>query len=72
MKEKKTNFRWAVVALLFFATTVNYFDRFLMGILAPFLEDEIGWTELQYGYVVSAFQFAYALGTLLMGLHTTE
>ena len=67
MKEKKTNFRWAVVALLFFATTVNYFDRFLMGILAPFLEDEIGWTELQYGYVVSAFQFAYALGTLLMG-----
>ena len=67
MKEKKTNFRWAVVALLFFATTVNYFDRFLMGILAPFLEDEIGWTELQYGYVVSAFQFAYAIGTLIMG-----
>ena len=67
MKEKKTNFRWAVVALLFFATTVNYFDRFLMGILAPFLEEDIGWSELQYGYVVSAFQFAYAVGTLLVG-----
>lgn len=67
MKEKKTNFRWAVVALLFFATTVNYFDRFLMGILAPFLEEDIGWNELQYGYVVSAFQFAYAAGTLLVG-----
>ena len=67
MKGKKTNFRWAIVALLFFATTVNYFDRFLMGILAPLLEDEIGWTELQYGYIVSSFQFAYGIGTLLAG-----
>lgn len=66
IREKKTNFRWAIVALLFFATTVNYFDRFLTGILAPYLDDEIGWAELQYGYVVSAFQFAYAAGTLLM------
>jgi len=33
----KTNFRWVIVALLFFATTINYFDRFLMGILAPIL-----------------------------------
>lgn len=64
---KKTNFRWAVVALLFFATTINYFDRFLMGILAPLLETEIGWTEQEYGYIIAAFQFAYATGTLLMG-----
>ena len=64
---KKTNYRWAIVAMLFFATTVNYFDRFLMGILAPLLETEIGWTEQQYGYIVAAFQFAYASGTLLMG-----
>jgi ACS family hexuronate transporter-like MFS transporter len=66
-KTKKTNFRWGVVALLFFATTVNYFDRFLMGILAPVLETEIGWTEQQYGYIIASFQFAYAVGTLLMG-----
>jgi len=64
---RKTNFRWAIVALLFFATTVNYFDRFLMGIMAPLLETEIGWTEMQYGYIVSSFQFAYAVGTLLVG-----
>ncbi len=64
---KKSNYRWAIVALLFFATTVNYFDRFLMGILAPLLESEIGWTEQQYGYIIAAFQFAYASGTLLMG-----
>ncbi|MEN8228583.1 MAG: MFS transporter [Bacteroidota bacterium] len=64
---KKTNYRWAIVAMLFFATTVNYFDRFLMGILAPLLETEIGWTEQEYGYIIAAFQFAYASGTLLMG-----
>ena len=64
---KKTNYRWAIVAMLFFATTVNYFDRFLMGILAPLLETEIGWTEQEYGYIIAAFQLAYASGTLLMG-----
>jgi len=53
--------------MLFFATTVNYFDRFLMGILAPLLETEIGWTEQEYGYIIAAFQLAYASGTLLMG-----
>ena len=64
---KKTNYRWAIVAMLFFATTINYFDRFLMGVLAPLLETEIGWTEQEYGYIIAAFQFAYAIGTLLMG-----
>ena len=53
--------------MLFFATTVNYFDRFLMGILAPLLETEIGWTEQEYGYIIAAFAFAYGTGTLLMG-----
>lgn len=64
---KKSNFRWVIVVLLFFATTINYFDRFLMGILAPYLETEIGWTEIQYGYIVASFQFAYGIGTLLVG-----
>ena len=66
-ERNKTNYRWAIVAMLFFATTVNYFDRFLMGILAPLLETEIGWTEQEYGYIIAAFQLAYASGTLLMG-----
>jgi ACS family hexuronate transporter-like MFS transporter len=65
--EKGTKFRWIILAILFFATTINYFDRFIMGILAPLLEKEIGWNEIQYGYIVSAFQFAYAAGTLVVG-----
>lgn len=60
-------FRWRICALLFFATTINYVDRQVLGILAPQLQEDLGWTEIQYGYIVTAFQFAYAIGFLLMG-----
>lgn len=60
-------YRWAIIALLFFATTVNYIDRTMLGLLAPGLEDELGWDENDYGNIVTAFQAAYALGFLLMG-----
>ena len=59
--------RWTVCALLFFATSINYMDRQVLGILAPVLQHSIGWTEAQYGYIVSAFQFAYAVGLILAG-----
>jgi ACS family hexuronate transporter-like MFS transporter len=59
--------RWTVCALLFFATTINYIDRQILGLLAPLLQKEIGWNEVQYGYIVTAFQAAYALGILLFG-----
>jgi len=61
------HYRWIVCALLFFATTVNYIDRQVLGILAPVLQVEIGWNEIEYGYIVTAFTGAYALGLLLMG-----
>ena len=60
-------YRWSIVALLFFATTVNYIDRTMLGLLAPTLGDELGWSEDDYGTIVTAFQAAYALGFLLMG-----
>ncbi|HKD06886.1 MAG TPA: MFS transporter [Bryobacteraceae bacterium] len=56
-----TNVRWAVCGLLFFATTVNYVDRQVLGILKPVLERELHWTESDYGSIVSFFQLAYAL-----------
>jgi ACS family hexuronate transporter-like MFS transporter len=59
--------RWLVCALLFFATTLNYIDRQVLGILAPDLQKIIGWSEVQYGYIVTAFQAAYAIGLLLVG-----
>jgi ACS family hexuronate transporter-like MFS transporter len=60
-------FRWVVCALLFFATTVNYMDRQVLGLLAPVLEKEIGWSEIEYGHIVTAFQAAYAIGLLVFG-----
>src|SRR6202012_2489488 len=59
--------RWTVCALLFFATSINYMDRQVLGILAPVLQHSIGWTEAPDGYIVSAFQFAYAIGLILAG-----
>jgi len=59
--------RWTVCALLFAATTINYIDRQVLGILAPDLQRQFGWSELQYGYIVSAFQAAYALGLAFAG-----
>jgi ACS family hexuronate transporter-like MFS transporter len=67
VKPKVGYYRWTICALLFFATTINYIDRQVLGILAPVLEKEIGWSESQYGYIVTAFQAAYALGLLLVG-----
>jgi len=61
------HYRWTICALLFFATTMNYVDRQILGLLAPTLEKSIGWNQVQYGYIVSAFQGAYAVGLLLMG-----
>lgn len=60
-------YRWLIIALLFAATTVNYVDRTMLGLLAPVLGDELGWSENDYGNIVTAFQAAYALGFLLMG-----
>ena len=48
------NYRWTICGLLFFATTVNYADRQILGILAPTLQKEIGWSEAQYGLIVMA------------------
>src|SRR5215470_20255388 len=64
---KVGHYRWTIVALLFFATTMNYVDRQILGLLAPQLQKSIGWNEAQYGYIVTAFQIAYAVGLLLMG-----
>src|SRR5690606_37102395 len=47
--ERIGRFRWFICALLFFATTINYLDRMVLGILAPTLQIEVGWTEAQYG-----------------------
>lgn len=67
VKQKIGNYRWAIIALLFFATTINYIDRQIIGILKPTLARELHWDEIDYSNIVLAFQFAYAIGLLLVG-----
>src|SRR5688572_12285941 len=67
LKERIGRFRWTICALLFFAATINYIDRQVIGILKPTLKTELGWDEIAYSNVVFWFQAAYALGFILMG-----
>lgn len=62
-----SNVRWIICALLFFATTINYIDRQIIGILKPTLQAELGWTEIDYGNIVFWFQAAYGIGLLACG-----
>lgn len=64
---KSGRYRWNVVALLFFATTINYIDRQVVGILKPFIAEDLGWSEADYGFIVTAFQVAYAIGLVATG-----
>jgi MFS transporter, ACS family, hexuronate transporter len=61
------NYRWTICALLFFAATINYIDRQVIGILKTTLQLEIGWTEVGYSWVVFSFQAAYAIGFIFAG-----
>ncbi len=61
------HYRWIICALLFFATTINYVDRAVLGVLAPTLRAEIGWSDQEYGYISGAFTLAYAVGYLFAG-----
>jgi len=62
-----TNYRWVVCALLFAATTINYIDRQILALIKPILDEQLHWTNEQFGYVNGAFQGAYALGLLIFG-----
>ncbi len=55
-------FRWAILGVLFCATTISYLDRFLLGVLKPTIMQNLHWTETDYANVIFCFQLAYAIG----------
>lgn len=61
------NYRWIIVTLLFTGTVINYLDRQVIGLLKPTLELEFNWSETDFGTLMSAFSFAYAIGLLISG-----
>jgi ACS family hexuronate transporter-like MFS transporter len=61
-------FRWTICALLFVATTINYMDRSVLGVLGPTLQYKVfGWSDRDYATINIAFKTAYAIGMLCMG-----
>lgn len=70
-KTQKTDnypkYRWAILALLFAATTINYFDRIVLSILYPEIKDILGISEIDYTHINTAFRVMYMLGFLVVG-----
>jgi ACS family hexuronate transporter-like MFS transporter len=62
-----TSYRWTICALLFLATTINYIDRQILSLIKPILDQELGWTNEQFGLVNSVFQGIYGIGLLMFG-----
>ncbi|WP_282117084.1 MFS transporter [Cellulophaga baltica] len=67
IKQKIGNYRFRILALLLFATTINYFDRSIIGVMAPTLQKMFDWTNEDYANIIISFQVAYAIGMLTMG-----
>ncbi len=65
--KKIGSYRWTVCALIFFATTVNYLDRQVIGILKPLLESDLGIGEKDYAHVIMVFQLLYGVGMVIAG-----
>ena len=52
--------RWMICGLLFFATTINYIDRQILSLLKPILDNELHWTNAEFGQVNAALLQAQA------------
>ena len=63
----QSNYRWVICALLFFATTINYVDRQILSLLKPILDNELHWTNAEFGWINALFQGAYAFSYLFFG-----
>ena len=63
-----THLRWVICSLLFLATVIAYVDRGVIAYLEKFLEGVIpGLNSIKYGYILAAFQAAYAIGMVVAG-----
>jgi len=65
--QKISNYRFRILAMLVYATTVNYFDRSIIGVMAPTLEKLFNWSNNDYANIMIFFKLAYALGMVTMG-----
>ncbi len=67
VKTRIGNYRYRILALVFMATTINYFDRSIVGVMAPTLQKLFEWTNKDYAAIMVSFKIAYGIGLLFMG-----
>lgn len=65
--KKIGSYRYRILALVFMATTINYFDRSIIGVMAPTLQKLFNWSNKDYAAIMVSFKIAYGIGLLFMG-----
>jgi MFS transporter, ACS family, hexuronate transporter len=65
--EPAQGYRWLVLGLLVFATTINYLDRAILGVILPEIRARFHFGLPTYGAIQMMFQVAYAAGSLAGG-----
>ena len=66
------NYRWVIITLLLFSTTINYMDRQVISYLKPFFcsatdQGGFGWSNTDFSYLTSFFTAFYALMSIFAG-----
>lgn len=67
VKKKIGSYRYRILALVFMATSINYFDRSIIGVMAPTLQKIFDWSNKDYAAIMVSFKIAYGIGLLFMG-----
>jgi ACS family hexuronate transporter-like MFS transporter len=65
--QRQSHYRYRILALVFMATTINYFDRSIVGVMAPTLQKLFDWSNKDYASIMVSFKIAYGIGLLFMG-----
>jgi ACS family hexuronate transporter-like MFS transporter len=60
-------YRWRIDILLFFLSVINYLDRQTLSVLAPTLRSHLGFSTVEYSYIITAFLAAYTIGYVFCG-----
>jgi len=65
--QPSSSYRWTVCALLFAATTINYIDRQILALIKPILDEQLHWSNEQFGLTNAFFQLSYAISLMIFG-----
>jgi len=58
---------WLIIGLMFLATVLNYLDRQVLALTAERIMDEFHLTKEDFGRIISAFRYSYAIFQIFGG-----